>query len=315
MTAHGKEPGLTPHQILRFGESHAAEAGWVGVCLLVTLALGAVAARLARRERAGARAQLDESGGLSEEMVLVFPLFLFFLALTVQLMLLLNARLMVNYAAYVAGRSASVWIPAATGYEPPNQIYITAKPPFEPPANASQTANVGGLTQSPAGSPTEKFDRVSGAAVLACAPISPNYFAFMADLMPIYGSLYSAGANLAAGVLGGVSGMPQTIIRLGPRWLYANQHTYVYFGDDQTAPLYSFGPNDDIKVNVEHDFYLGVPWAAWALGQGPAPLAKRYIAPVLSIVTLGLLSPRLYYVPITESYVFHNEGERLAPGY
>ena len=70
----------------------------------------------------------------------------------------------------------------------------------------------------------------------------------------------------------------------------------------------SFAPNGDIKITVEHDFYVGVPFVGRILG-------TPYINSVVSGLSFGLLASKLYYIPIRESYVFHNEGEQLAPGY
>jgi hypothetical protein len=300
-------------QLVGFCRSHWTDFAVLAGCALATVALGAGAVRFSKKERAGApTARLDENGGLSEELVLVFPFFLFFLAMTIQMILLLNARLVVNYAAFVAGRSASVWIAARTDYEPANLIQIVATSANETQQDPNQSGDLSGLTDSPAGSPTEKFDRIHGAAALACAPISPNYFSFLADLYPFTAGICSSAARLATNILNGVHGMPLNIIRLGPRWIYANKHTLVYFQDEPNAEVFSPAPFDNIKVTVEHRFHLSVPWVGGPLALGG--MAASYYTHWESWLSLGFLNWKVYYVPIRESYVFRNEGESIAPG-
>jgi hypothetical protein len=308
---------LTASRIFDFCKAHWTDIGVVAVCALATLLLGACAVAFGKREAGEKRSpRLDETGGLSEEMVLVFPFFLIFLSITVQLILMLNARLMVNYAAFVAGRSASVWIPATTSTERSNSIQIQPPSSTQPPSDASAASDASGLTQSPEGDPTEKYERVQNAAALACAPISPNYFALMSELAPPLAPAFNAAAGVMSSVLSGVPGTAQTLISLAPRWKYASWRTTVYFKDDPKGPLYTFGPNDDIKVTVEHDFYLAVPWAARLLSTGTMNVAPYIPIPAfLSGLTSSLVNSHVYYIPITESYVFHNEGEPLAPGY
>jgi hypothetical protein len=244
-------------------------------------------------------------------MVLAFPSFLFFLAMTVQVILLLNARLMVNYAAFVAGRSASVWIPARTSSEDSNSIQLAAEQPEDSPPDPASAADVSGITESPSGGKTEKYDRIFGAAALACAPVSPNYFGFLAEIVPWSSGLYTSLSSTASRLL---SGMPVPILSLVPRWLYARSFTTVYFRDDPKARVYKFTENEDIKITVEHKFHLGVPWVGGPLALGG--VAHMYYPTWEPLaVTFGLLRSRVYYATIQESYVFRNEGEKLAPGY
>jgi hypothetical protein len=299
--------------VLGICKSHWTDFGLLALCGVFTLVLGATAVRLSSAgRRRSLRARLDETGGLSEELVLVFPFFLFFLAMTVQMLLLLNARLVVNYAAFVAGRSASVWIPSETLRERPNSIQTIAKSSHDTPEDPSQTPSGQGLLDSQVGSETEKFDRIQGAAALACAPISPNYFAFLAEVVPLSAPAYRAAANAANGLLNGVSGAPRDILTLIPQWIYSHDRTYVFFQDMADAQMLRFQPKEDIKVTVHHDFHVSVPWVGSALALGR--LAQPYYPALSWLPTLGLLNARVYYVPIEESYVFRNEGERLAPG-
>jgi TadE-like protein len=306
---------LTSGQVAGFCISHWVHFSCVAVLLFSTVVMGICCARLSPRERGGVRAVISgETGGLSEELVLAFPLFLFFLAMTVQVILILNARLMVNYAAFAAGRSASVWIASRTASEASNTIRIPGKPSDDSPPDPASAIDVSGMTQSPSGSEMEKYYRIYGAAALACAPISPNYFSFLTEIVPGYGSLYAPLSSLAASLVGRLPGVPQTILKLTPRWIYARKFTTVFFRDDPNARLYTFGPNEDIKITVQHKFHLGVPWVGGVLAAGG--LANMYYPNwEQGLFTLGLLKSRSYYANIQESYVFRNEGEPLAPGY
>jgi hypothetical protein len=226
-------------------------------------------------------------------MVLIFPLFLLFLGMTIQLILMLNARLVVNYAAFVAGRSASVWIPRKTAEEAANQIKVEGQEP-------SSICLIGSVLGGASGGPTEKLDRIRGAAALACAPVSPNYVSFCGRLIPGGTSVSGPVIGWANSMTSQLPGVGQAAAGLGIRWLYARDYTRVWFNDTEDSRVMSFPEKGDVKVTVEHDFYMSVPFLGRFLG-------KPY--------KLFGFSRSLWYVPIRESYVFRNEGEAVAPGW
>src|ERR1019366_3555144 len=144
---------------------HSIELLLLATCLWVTLVFSASMWRTFRHR---VRFQLDESGGLSEELVLGFPLFVLFIAMVVQMILLMHARIVVNYAAFVAARSASVWIPACYANEPPNTIRL-----FSQDASRGYQLITSGLSNA------SKLDRIRSAAILAASPVSPSYFSWI----------------------------------------------------------------------------------------------------------------------------------------
>jgi hypothetical protein len=296
---------------LRVMGAHWPELAVVAACMCVTIWL---AAGLWRSSRGRRVLRFGESGGLSEELVLGFPFFVLFLAITIQLVLMINARLVVNYAAFVSARSASVWVPACYNGEKPNTVRL---PSEEPSRNASRKA--------PARSDSSKLDRIRSAAVLACAPVSPSYVSWFSDYVrrAQIGSaetmtlpLPDAVQNLTGPVETSLSQLDSVFTgegalgqakRLLPRWYYSSLFTEVTFGGTEKASQLTVGDNGNIEVIVEHKFYLQVPYVGRILGSN-----YRYL---LENKTHGFLSSDIYYVPIRESYTIRNEGERLYPGY
>jgi len=274
-------------------------------CLFMTVLMGA---RLWIFLRGRRRLRLDESGGLSEELVLGFPFFVLFLAVTIQLILMVNARIAVNYAAFVTARSASVWVPACYNGEPPNTVRLTSQDP-------SQNAALTGPNEST----SSKLDRIRSAAVLACAPISPSYLSWLSAYgrraqivgLPLPEGLqnlsgpYANSLNRLDSIFTGEGSLGQ-IKRLLPRWYYSSLFTEVTFTGAGNAAQFTTADNGDIEVTVEHKFYLQVPFVGRILGE-----KYQYF---LEKTSDGFLSSDIYYVPIRESYTIRNEGERLYPG-
>lgn len=275
-------------------------------CLGVTALLGAGLWSSGRKRR---RFKLDETGGLSEELVLGFPFFILFLAITIQLALMVHAKIVVNYAAFVTARSASVWIPMCYGGEQPNSIRLSS----QAPAGSSMRISAGQ-------SNTSKLERIRSAAVLSCTPISPSYTSWVSTYMrraeaaglPLPDEVQSLSGPVqnALGRIDSIfaqDGSSGPAVRLVPRWFYSTLFTDVTFGGAEKASSATFSPNGNIQVTVEHKFYLQVPYVGWILG-------NKY-STLLNSSTGGLLSSDTYYVPITETYTIRNEGEQLYPGY
>ena len=148
----------------------------------------------------GARLQLSqlrrlhacEQGGVqSLSLVLTLPVFVLFLMFIVQIAQLMTGVMVVNYAAFAAARTASVWVPAdvlvgggtfddlanLNTFDPiTNQLIgpperanvIVGNPQFLP-----VSGNVLRVTQASAAS-SNKLRKVWQAAVLACLPIAPS---------------------------------------------------------------------------------------------------------------------------------------------
>jgi hypothetical protein len=281
-------------------------AHWQGFAVLagllsITLVLGFCVASLRRGRPLCWR--VGDGGSASVEMVLVFPFFYLFLAVTIQMALLMQARLVVNYAAFMAARSASVWIPARLPDEPANSLRLR-----------DQAPDKGGDAPALA-KPQEKLDRIRGAAVMACAPISPSiqlWWRDYANSFTVFGrhmrpgllDIANRGLKLADSVFN--FGGPLLFLRLLPRWAYSSLFTQVTFNDNPTAETIDFSKGD-IKVTVEHQFYVTVPFVGHLVGKSYTDLLEGW--------SFSLISANLFYVPVSESYTFRNEGEPLYPGY
>ena len=109
----------------------------LGVLLVAALLATSLGVWLVRRRPRLARLRRGEVGTAELEFAAAFPWFLLSVFIAIQMMLVLNATLVVDYAAFCAARSASVW--------------------------ASEDADEG-----------EKWDRIERAARLATVPISPR---------------------------------------------------------------------------------------------------------------------------------------------
>lgn len=113
----------------------------------------------------------DQSGavqGLS--FVLTLPVFVMLLMLLVQVTQLTAARIIVEYAAFAAARSAIVWIPAnlGAGTERENQISV-----YHRVANSRDGR--GNLYRQYDVEPgSTKFNKIHFAAAMACLPICPS---------------------------------------------------------------------------------------------------------------------------------------------
>lgn len=286
--------------------SHWKEAAEICACGMFTAVLAASLWASSKKRR---RFGLDEAGGLAEELVLGFPFFVLFLAVTIQLILMMHARIVVNYAAFVAARSASVWVPACYNGENSNAVRLSSQAPSQ--GTQLISLNQGSLS---------KLDRIRSAAVLACAPISPNYLSWLSSYtghieitgLPdrisfdrLNGS-YQTALRDADTAFSRDLGLGQPG-RLLPRWFYSSIFTEVTFDGSEQASEITFPPNGDIKITVEHKFSAEVPFVGRILGHKYTDLLESR--------TDGLLTSDTYYIPIRESYTIHNEGERLYPGY
>jgi hypothetical protein len=128
----------------------------------------------------------DQAGSVqSLSFVLTLPFFVMVMLLIVQVSQLMIGTIVVHYAAFAAARSAIVWIPAMLpAAELANCISSYSIDPSAPnqyplvldPASLEFAPSEGGITYvitpDELGSP--KYNQITAAAVLACAPISPS---------------------------------------------------------------------------------------------------------------------------------------------
>jgi hypothetical protein len=184
---------------------------------------------------------------------------------------MVNANLVVDYAAFAAARSAAVWIPRDSGEEPRNAI-----------AAASRAGH------------SEKWRHIRAAGTMACMPISPRMSSFRFGFTSPPATMDLEGdalARLAA----------RAVIRpdAGVNWLnlgtdainkffYAATYTRVALVDEAGNARTTFDAHGPVTARVTHDFELAVPYAGPLLG---AVFGERYLE------WFGG-----YYVPIAAQY-------------
>ncbi|MEQ8791012.1 MAG: pilus assembly protein [Pirellulaceae bacterium] len=212
----------------------------------------------------------DQRGGVqSLSFVLTLPIFVMIVLFIVQLSQLMIARAMVEYAAFAAARSASVWIPANLGPgsgEMENQISSLT---FlrEELGGDGQTYSVYAVAP---GSP--KFNKVHYAAAMACLPVCPSRDTGVAHTHP--GNL-----GLPSVIRGYLATAPSAALntrvpdRLANKLAYALANTYVrieIWHKEEEPPLANWevppylrefesneiGWQDQIHVTVRHNFAL-----------------------------------------------------------
>lgn len=93
---------------------------------------------------------LDARGNVAIEFLIAIPILTFFVLLVLQFVFFLHIKVVVDYSAFAAARSAAVWIPASTGPR--------AGVPLDTPLTGSGQSD-GAI-------------RIHHAAALACVPVS-----------------------------------------------------------------------------------------------------------------------------------------------
>lgn len=223
---------------------------WAAGAVVSALAAVVLGRALFQRRPARAVLRLGEAGTTELEFVLALPPFLVMVFTTIQLALLVNAQVVVDYAAYCAARSASVWV--AQSVRQPHD-----------PANAIRPELR-----------SQKWQTISSSAWLACTPISPPLSSVAVEqlgLAPRMGE--SELRRFLARPLIPRTGMGEAL-RLGTglldRSLYAVHNTEVTIGAAEDPRRQTFAKTESLRVAVRHDYRLSVPGAApvlgWALG-------------------------------------------------
>lgn len=239
----------------------------LGATTCMLLAFGTVRMLASRVRRI--RLRLDTHGTTELEFAIALPIFLISVLSTIQAALMLNAHLVVDYAAFCAARSASVWVPQDVHGEAANVLAGT-----HPDSS-------------------EKLRRVHMAATLAAIPISPRATTFRFGLIPLARTDADATtlAKLARAVRqneqAGIA-YRQLALDVMNKWPYAYWATDVELRNAGGRAVRQFNSSEPITAQVTHKFEMAVPFAGRVLG---AALGERY---------LGWFGG--YYVPITASY-------------
>lgn len=222
--------------------------------------------------------RLTDTGTSELEFALAFPVFLAMVLITIQMALLVNATLVVDYAAFCAARSAAVWLPQDL---PGEGTYSVANPDR---------------------SDSEKWSRIRGAATLATLPLSPRLTGIIRMVLPfgppVAPSQFGGLAQLAAAGAGSGSGVNYARLALDAldKWPYAASFTDVELIDQSGASRTEFPADSVVTARVTHDFYMNVPFAGVTIG---AILGRRYVSYSLGPITFGV-GP--YYVPVSAFY-------------
>jgi hypothetical protein len=263
--AGGREYALRP-EFLRSLAPH----------LLAAAALTLVLARLVSALRDGGAARGGpERGASAVEFILVFPFLLILILTILQIALVVQAKFVVNYAAFAAARSAIVTIPAR----------VSSRRMMED-HNVINSTN----PESP------KLKIIRRSAALPCVGISPRWSPGLV--------LRTGGAATETSALAPLLNLALFVPRAGYVAQVELRAPYAYDPENtrvEVTPSHRvFGDHEEVTVKVIHRYYLTVPFADRLLGRD-----------FLGGGWFRLNSAR--YLEIAERYTLLNEGEPSYP--
>jgi hypothetical protein len=290
---------------------------WAAALTLVIGALATLARSLRPQLRRSVLGRLhrNEVGGVqSVSFVLTAPLFVMLMLLAVQITQLMIGLMVVHYSAFVAARSATVWIPARMEpFEEVGENRIGTRALVDVNADGAEYLIQPGTT---------KYERIRSAAALACLSVAPSRDLGLAAGDVRTGSIQSLYANLAPSAMSNAR-IPQ---RLANKWAYANAATNIeirVFHRNDEPPLFEYpldhrdgefkpgeiGWRDQIRVTVTHNF---------ALLPGPGRLlARRANESVYSDRVYSQIkgTAGIYHIPLTATATMVGEGEKSVRPY
>lgn len=232
-------------------------------------------------ETSGTDRNNSEAGASALEFLLVLPLMLALLLVILQLALVIQAKIIVNYAAFCAVRSAIVVIPARVGSRTGNTL--------------SERRNVI-YSNSPERS--TKMEVIRRAAAFPCLAISPEMSLNLAASTGTFGDAYLDESLLTAKLAifsPNRDYVKQTVLRWG--YAFDRQNTRIEVLNISGNRSSEFKDHGHVTVKVTHRYFLTVPFANRLFGT-----AYRG----------GLFAPA-FYLPVTEEYTLLNDGEPLFP--
>jgi hypothetical protein len=287
--------------------------------ILVCGCLAVVARRMKPEQRRSIfQLHADERGSVqSLSFVITAPIFIMLMMLAVQITQLMIGEIIVNYAAFSAARSASVYIPARIErpmIELENWLNLRQMAGHEFDTS---------ITFSP------KICAIHRAAALACLPIAPSRDLGKGDITETVTQAIISAFNAYSSSGQSNKRLPK---RLANKWAYALEATAVEvstfhrrFGTSQSSyqnepPLWDSNPlnieayykptevgwRDEITVKVTHNF---------ALLPGPGRLLARTTGTDPNSAANRIQTRSgVYYVPISASATMVPEGEKsIAP--
>lgn len=221
-----------------------------------------------------------ESGASAVEFVLVLPALAVLLLMILQIALLVQAKFVVNYAAFCAARSAIVVIPDdVPGSRPPEPRNRLGNPERSEKIEIIHRSAALPLT---AISPVPGFSGATGWPVLT----NPDPIADLIKLAP-----FDVGPR---------SMMGQVMLRAP--YAYYPENTEVKVINAQGNEGGDFLDHDWVTVKVSYRYYLAVPFAKKLFG-------TAYSGNPLWNMLFGTD----YYYPIVEQYTLPVDGEPMLP--
>ncbi len=216
------------------------------------------------------RLHRDEAGGVqSLSFVLTLPLFIIIMMFIVQLSQITIAKVVVEYSAFAAARSAIVWIPATTGMDEEMENEISQIYRLEDVQ--AENGKVYSVYEVAPGSP--KYNKIHMAAAMACMPVCPSRDVGVSRDNP--GNAAADSMERAYLALAPSSASNSRIrARLENKLAYALENTRIQIRvhhKESEPPLqtqYGIGPyprefspneigwQDQLHVTVNHDFAL-----------------------------------------------------------
>jgi Flp pilus assembly protein TadG len=224
------------------------------------------------------RSRASEAGVSALEFTLLLPLFLTLVLTILQIALIVQAKFVVNKAAYCAVRSAIVTIPGNI---------VSSKTRKQDAHNQ--------VAISDENSP--KMRIIHRAAAFPLISISPLLSGAAATGTAINPALLGPLARVAAVFSAGAKSAPGELVQRA-HYAYDNANTKVeIIPQNEGQRRGRFGDHDPVTVRVTYRYFLTVPIASLILG-------KAYPT---SIGGSGR------YIEITEQYTLLNEGEPAFP--
>jgi hypothetical protein len=222
----------------------------------------------------------NESGASAVEFVLVLPALAIMLLMILQIALVVQAKFVVNYAAFCAARSAIVVIP--------DDVSIS-----RPPESHNRLGNP---------ETSEKVEIIRRSAALPLTAISPLPGFSTARGVPVLTNPEPIAEliKLAPFDVGPRSMMGQVMLRAP--YAYHPDNTLVKVLDAEGNEARSFRDHDWVTVKVGYRYYLAVPFA------------KRLFGTAYSDNSIwNMLFGTDYYYPIIEQYTLPVDGEPMLP--
>jgi hypothetical protein len=248
---------------------------------ILALVLGFLSLRfanaLARSRRVGSVVNADdESGSSAVEFVLVLPGLAMLLLMILQIALVVQAKFVVNYAAFCAVRSAIVVIPDEVSRERRNEV------------GNHETSEKVEIIQRSAALPLTAISPLPGFSIARGVPFLENP-EVIADLI-----------KLAPFDVAPDSMMGQVMLRAP--YAYHLENTAVQVLTVQGTEGGSFMDHDWVTVKVQYRYYLAVPFAKKLFG-------TSYSGNPFWNIIFGTD----YYYPIVEQYTLPFDGEPMLP--